>query len=139
MANKVDDMGLPPMSFINEVFPHEDIPEFTRKYVRRQGPASVKKNAKGRTFTIGGAAADKIIQCIFADQGLTRGQIAKVVGCSPSRVTEVIWGLDEAVRNHEILKYPQVPRQPGRAEDEETASEEDDDADPVSGDDHPHV
>jgi len=124
MANNTNDMGLPPMSFINEVFHRDDIPEFTRKYTKRQGPASVKKNAKGRVFTIGGDAADKIIQCIFADQGLTRGQIAKVVGCSPSRVTEVIWGLEFAVKNGELATFPAVPRQPGLANDEEESDAE---------------
>lgn len=121
MANKTDDLGLPPMSFIEEVFPHSEIPEFDRKYHRRQGPASVKKDPKGRVFTAGGPAADKIIQCIFADQGLTRSQIAKVVGCSPSRVTEVIWALDAAKRKKQIESYPAVPRQPGLVdrEDEE--------------------
>jgi hypothetical protein len=119
MANNTNDLGLPPMSFIDEVFPQAEIPEFNRKYTKRQGPASTKKDAKGRTFTIGGAAANRILQCIFANQGLTRGQIAKVVGCSPSRVTEVIWGLEFAVKRGEIQTFPAVPRQPGLANDEE--------------------
>ncbi len=123
MANQFSDMGLPPMTFIEEVFPRSEIPEFTRKYTKRQGPASVKKNAQGRTFTIGGAAADRIVQCIFADQGLTRGQIAKVVGCSSSRVTEVIWGLEAAVKRGELSSFPSVPRQPGGDNTEEDTDE----------------
>jgi len=113
-----DDMGLPPMSFINDIFPREQIPEFDRKFTRRQGPASVKKDPKGRVFTIGGEAADRVLQVIFADQGLTRSQIAKVAGCSASRVTEVIWALEVAVRKGQITMFPPVPRAARSAEDE---------------------
>ena len=119
-----DDMGLPPMTFIDEVFPKTDIPEFDRKFTRRQGPASTKKDPKGRTFTVGGEAADRVLQIIFADQGLTRSQIAKVAGCSPSRVTEVIWALEVAVKKGQIDTFPAIPRSARRADDtdaEETA------------------
>lgn len=115
----IDDLGLPPMTFIDEVFPKADIPEFTRKFTRRQGPASVKKNAQGRVFTVGGAAADRVLQIIFADQGLTRRQIGLVAGCSPSRVTEVIWALEAAVKRGELDSFPEVPRTASKAVDDD--------------------
>lgn len=113
------------MSFIDEIFPKSEIPEFDRKFVRRQGPASVKKDQKGRTFTVGGAAADRVLQVIFADQGLTRRQIGLVAGCSPSRVTEVIWALEVAVKRGQLASFPEVPRTASRAvdDDAEEASE----------------
>ena len=124
MANpNIDDLGLPPMTFINEIFPKSDIPKFDRKFTRRQGPASVKKNAKGRIFTVGGEAADRVLQIIFADQGLTRRQISVVAGCSPSRVTEVIWALEAAVKRGQLERFPEVPRAARQAAPDE--SEED--------------
>lgn len=88
-----------------------EIPEFERKYVRLQGPASIKKSAAGRTFSAGGPKADMIAKIIFAERGYTRQQIATIVGCSPSRVTEVIWALEEAVKKGQIEGFPAVPRQ----------------------------
>jgi hypothetical protein len=126
MATNTDDMGLPPMSFIDEVMPLDQVPTFTRKFVRRQGPASVKKDPKGRTFTVGGPAADRILQCIFADQRLTRSQIAKVVGCSPSRVTEVIWALEAAVKRGELENWPRLPRTASEAADDEETDDSQD-------------
>lgn len=97
---------LPPPSDFDGV----KIPEFERKYVRKQGPASMKDGKPGRTFSAGGPKADLVARIIFADRGYTRAQIATIAGCSPSRVTEIIWALEEHARKNKDFTFPAVPR-----------------------------
>jgi hypothetical protein len=89
-----------------------EVPEFARKYVKRQGPASTKTNPRGRTFSASGPKADLIAKMIFADMGLTRSQMATIAKCSPSRVSEVIWAMEAAVKTGQIEGFPAVPTKP---------------------------
>jgi len=96
-----------------------EVPEFARKYVKRQGPASTKQNPRGRTFSASGPKADLIAKMIFADMGLTRSQMATIAKCSPSRVSEVIWAMEAAVKAGQIEGFPAVPTKPVLDEPEE--------------------
>lgn len=115
----VADIGLPSASDFKDV----EVPEFERKYYRVQGGASTKKSQKGRLFTASGPKADLIVKIILADAGLTRKQIATVVHCSPSRVSEVIWALEAAVKNKQIESFPAVPRSAVKDDDEDETEE----------------
>jgi hypothetical protein len=114
-----------------------EVPEFARKYVKRQGPASTKTNPRGRTFSASGPKADLIAKMIFADMGLTRSQMATIAKCSPSRVSEVIWAMEAAVKAGQIEGFPAVPTKPvldePEAEDEPEGMTEQEIADVVNG------
>lgn len=101
-----------------------EVPEFPRKYVKRQGPASTKQSPSGRTFSASGPKADLIAKMIFADMGLTRSQMATIAKCSPSRVSEVIWALEAAVKKGQIEMFPPVPTKPATDEPEGMTDEE---------------
>lgn len=64
------------------------VPEFERKFEKQQpkGP---------RTFTAKGPKADLAVKYLLHG-GFTRDQIAVFVGCSNSRVGEVIWAMEAA-------------------------------------------
>ena len=64
------------------------VPVFERTTVRVQ-------NAGPRKFTAGGAKGDAIVAAIVEGKA-TRAQIAKAVGCSVSRVGEVVWVMEAA-------------------------------------------
>jgi hypothetical protein len=115
-------LGLPEKDAFKDVV----IPEFDRKYYRTQGPASTVKNKKGRLFSAGGPKADLIVQIILSDMGLTRRQIAKIAECSPSRVSEVIWAMEAAVKTKQLESVPEVPRAPRQDDEavEETSDEQ---------------
>lgn len=74
------------------------------KFWRQQGPASMEASENGRQFSVSGPKADKVRALIFADLGLTRRQIADLVDCSVSRVSEVVWGLE-----HDNVEFPTIP------------------------------
>jgi hypothetical protein len=112
-------VGLPAAEDFGDI----EVPEFPRKYTKRQGPASMKKSTAGRTFSASGPKADLIARMIFADMQLTRTQMATIAKCSPSRVSEVIWALEDAVRKGTIESFPPVPQKPPVAEDEVTDEE----------------
>jgi hypothetical protein len=122
-------VGLPSAADFTDI----EVPEFPRKYVKRQGPGSTKGGkVAGRTFSASGPKADLIARIIFADMQLTRAQIATIAGCSPSRVSEVIWAMDDAKRKGIIATYPAVPTKPPVTEDvtedtDENAEPSDDD------------
>lgn len=59
---------------------------------------------EGRPFIVSGAKAEAVRWLIFADQGLTRKQIAELATCSVSRVGEVVWGLE-----HDGVDFPAIP------------------------------
>lgn len=107
-----------------EDFADVEVPEFPRKYTKRQGPASMKKSTAGRTFSASGPKADLIARMIFADMQLTRTQMATIAKCSPSRVSEVIWAMEDAVRRGTIESFPPVPTKPPVIEDEATEDAE---------------
>jgi len=113
-------VSLPDVSEFEDV----EVPEFNRKYTKRQGAASVKKNPKGRTFSASGPKADLIAKMIFSDYQLTRRQMADIANCSPSRVSEVIWALEDAFEKGQIEGFPQVPTRSPIAEDEVEETEE---------------
>lgn len=119
-------VGLPTAADFADI----EVPAFERKYTKRQGPASTKTNPKGRVFSASGPKADLIARIIFADEQLTRTQIATIVKCSPSRVSEVIWAMEAAVKTGQLESFPQVPTKPPVAEanDEDEAHEEPADA-----------
>lgn len=71
--------------------------DLTMKFVREQA-------AGPRTFSVSGPKADAVRALIFADQGLTRKQISELVGCSVSRVAEVVWGLE-----YDEIDFPAIP------------------------------
>lgn len=106
-----------------------EVPDFPRKYTKRQGPASTKQNPGGRTFSASGPKADLIAKMIFADMGLTRSQMAAIAKCSPSRVSEVIWAMEAAVKKGQIEGFPAVPTKPVTDEVEEPAEDMPEDAD----------
>jgi hypothetical protein len=110
-----------------------EVPEFPRKYTKRQGPASTKQNQSGRTFSASGPKADLIAKMIFADMGLTRSQMATIAKCSPSRVSEVIWAMEAAVKSGKLTEFPPVPTKPRMDEDEQDGEEPagDDNAEPT--------
>ncbi len=70
---------------------------------------------------------------IFADMGLTRTQMATIAKCSPSRVSEVIWAMEAAVKRGQLEEFPAVPTKPPVIEDDIT-EDTDEDAEP-NGDD----
>jgi hypothetical protein len=74
-----------------------EVPEHSAKFVKEQ-------NAGPRVFVVSGPKADKVRALIFADQGLTRKDIATLAKCSVSRVGEVVWGLE-----HDELNFPAIP------------------------------
>lgn len=102
-----------------------EVPEFPRKYVKKQGPQSMKQNPRGRTFSASGPKADLIAKMIFADMGLTRSQMATIAKCSPSRVSEVVWALETAVKAGQIEGFPAVPTKPAITEAEADENVED--------------
>ena len=120
MATTDQLVGLPTAADFADV----EVPEFDRKYTKRQGPASTKTNPKGRTFSASGPKADLIARMIFADMGLTRTQMATIAKCSPSRVSEVIWAMEAAVKRGQIATFPAVPTKPLVSEEAEDVSDE---------------
>jgi hypothetical protein len=120
--------GLPSAADFADV----EVPEFDRKYTKRQGPASMKANPRGRTFSASGPKADLIAKMIFADMGLTRSQMASIAGCSPSRVSEVIWAMEAAVKRGQIAEFPAVPTKPPVTDD--VTEDTDEDAEPSDED-----
>lgn len=121
MANTDQLVGLPSAADFEDI----EVPEFDRVYFKRQGPASTKDNPKGRQFSASGPKANLIAQMIFADMGLTRSQMATIAKCSPSRVSEVIWAMEAAVKRGQLESFPPVPTKPVLTEptDEETTDE----------------
>lgn len=117
-------LGLPDKAEFKDVV----IPEFDRSFTRVQGPASTQKNKKGRTFSAGGPKADLVVQIILSDLGLTRRQIAKIAECSPSRVSEVIWAMEAAVKRKQLENVPEVPRAPREDEPDEIVVEKNEEA-----------
>lgn len=117
MTTNPTDMGLPSMAYIQDLVP--DIPEFDRKFQKRQGPKSTEKDPKGRTFSASGPSADIVVRIILADQGLTRKQIAIMAGCSASRVSEVLWTMEAAHRKGQLEKRPTIPRSAVTEEDDD--------------------
>ena len=108
-----------------------EVPEFARKYTKRQGPASTKSNPRGRTFSASGPKADLIARMIFADMGLTRSQIAAIAKCSPSRVSEVIWAMEAALKTGQLADFPRVPTKPVVEDDDEVEGMTDEEIDDV--------
>jgi hypothetical protein len=78
------------------------------KFIKAQ-PAAIAAGEDGRVFTVTGPKADKIRKLIFSGLGFTRKQISMLVDCSVSRVGEVIWALEEDVRQGTIEEFPAVP------------------------------
>lgn len=85
--------------------------DLSMKFRRRQGPASIEGSPEGREFAVSGPKADKVRALIFADLGLTRKQISQLVGCSVSRVSEVVWGLE-----HDHVEFPTIPLREAKPE-----------------------
>jgi hypothetical protein len=135
MATSTDQLaGLPAADHFKDI----EVPEFPRKYVKRQGPASTKGGKQtGRTFSASGPKANLIAQMIFADMHLTRTQMASIAKCSPSRVSEVIWALEDAVRKGTIESFPEVPTKPpvDEQDDDELEDEDVEDEDIVEDED----
>lgn len=77
--------------------PEVSVPATSGKFVRVQ-PAGP------REFVVSGKKADAVRWLIFADQNLTRKQIAALATCSVSRVGEVVWGLQ-----HDGIQFPAIP------------------------------
>jgi hypothetical protein len=73
------------------------VPEVSAKFVRVQPKGA-------REFVVSGPKADAIRRLIFADQGLTRKQIALLANASVSRVGEVVWGME-----HDGIAFPAIP------------------------------
>lgn len=86
-----------------DIFSRTDlVPEgVSMKYVKVQGPAT---GDEGRPFVVSGPKANKVRQLIFAGLELTRKEIADLVGCSVSRVGEVVWGLEA-----DGIEFPPIP------------------------------
>lgn len=88
-----------------------ELPEFSRTYVKPQPKykdGAIKDangNAlTGREFSASGPKADKVVKYVMHG-GFTRQEIANFVGCSVSRVGEVLWAMDAAG-----VKYPELTR-----------------------------
>ena len=62
------------------------------------------QNAGPRVFVVSGPKADKVRALIFANEGLTRKEIATLADCSVSRVGEVVWGLED-----DGIEFPAIP------------------------------
>ena len=119
-----------------------ELPEFSRTYVKPQPKykdGAVKDangNAlTGREFSASGPKADKVVKYVMHG-GYTRQEIATFVGCSVSRVGEVLWAMDAAG-----VKYPELTRRrteakPVSVEPEKaaSASESDTDTEPETTD-----
>lgn len=118
-----------------------EIPDFERKYVKEQpkfkNDAVKDKNGnviKGREFTASGAKADFVVKYLMHG-GFTRQEIATFVGCSVSRVGEVIWAMNaagveypEPVRRRDSYVPPNVQaEEDAKSEDEDTESEDESD------------
>lgn len=129
MATTDQLVGLPTAADFADI----EVPEFDRKYTKQQGPASMRKSTAGRTFSASGPKADLIARMIFADMKLTRMQIASIAKCSPSRVSEVIWAMEVAVRKGQIESFPLVPTKPPVIEDD-VSEDTDEDAEPDDDD-----
>lgn len=88
-----------------------ELPEFSRTYVKPQPKykdGAIKDangNAlTGREFSASGPKADRVVKYVMHG-GYTRQEIASFVGCSVSRVGEVLWAMDAAG-----VKYPELVR-----------------------------
>ena len=89
-----------------------EVPEgVSAKFVRVQPKGA-------REFVVSGPKADAVRRLIFADQGITRKQIALLANCSVSRVGEVVWGLE-----HDGIEFPAIPLRPQAPA--ETAADQD--------------
>lgn len=94
-----------------------EVPEFSTKFRRVQGAASVAKSDEGRLFSVSGPKADTVRSLVMADWQLTRKEIAELAACSVSRVGEVVWGLQ-----HDAIEFPAIPtRRKAEASDEDAA------------------
>lgn len=82
--------------------------DLTMKFRRIQGPQA---GPTGREFSVSGPKADVVRALIFADQKLTRKQIAELAKCSVSRVSEVVWGLE-----YDRVEFPEIPLREAKPE-----------------------
>jgi len=84
-------------SIDEDVLANVVVPEVSAKFTRVQPKGA-------REFVVSGPKADAIRRLIFADQGLTRKQIALLANASVSRVGEVVWGME-----HDCVDFPAIP------------------------------
>jgi hypothetical protein len=93
---------LPPLSSFDQVT-HPDIVESFERPVKSK-PGEVRK------FSSKGPKADAVVRVIFADQGFTRQDIADIVDCSASRVTEIMWAIEATHGGTAEWTVPTIPR-----------------------------
>jgi hypothetical protein len=114
-----------------------ELPQFDRKYVKEQPkyksaePVTDKEGnvIKGREFNAGGPKADLVVKYVMHG-GYTRSEIATFVGCSVSRVGEVLWAMDAAnVEHPELLRRRETPKAEATPAEEPTTDE------PIEADD----
>lgn len=110
------DINLPPLSEFDDV----KFPEYRESYTRKQGD-----DKPPRKFSAKGPKAEAVLRVLFSDRGFSRQQIADIVGCSASRVTEIVWALEVTIAEDnpgwEIPAMPRASRK--KADAEETAAE----------------
>lgn len=93
------DITLPTVDFFDNV----EVPEYKTSYTRKQ--------AKGdRVFSAKGPKADAVARVIFSGQEFSRQQIADIVGCSSSRVTEVYWAIESTHADGVSWELPTLAR-----------------------------
>jgi len=93
---------LPPLAAFDNVT-HPDIVDSFERPVKSK-PGEIRK------FSAKGPKADAIVRIIFADQGFTRQDIADIVDCSASRVTEIMWAIEATHAGTAEWAVPVIPR-----------------------------
>ena len=96
------DITLPPLSEFDKIVIPDDVVD---SFVRQQG-----EGKEPRKFSAKGAKADACKRVIFANKGFTRQQIADIVDCSASRVTEIFWAIEASHSDKSTWEMPVVPR-----------------------------
>lgn len=107
-----------------------ELPNFKRTYVKAQPKYQrgdvVDKDGNavtGREFSASGPKADKVAKYVMHG-GFTRQEIATFVGCSVSRVGEVLWAMDaDGVEYPELLRRRVEPKAASESEPTESADE----------------
>lgn len=93
---------LPPLEAFDNVTTPEIVESFDRPVKSKPGET--------RKFSAKGPKALAIQRVIFADQGFTRQDIADIVDCSASRVTEIMWAIEATHGGTAEWTLPVIPR-----------------------------
>jgi hypothetical protein len=101
-SNAVVNIQLPPLASFDNVTHPEIVESFERPV--KSKPGEIRK------FSSKGPKADAVVRVIFADQGFTRQDIADIVDCSASRVTEIMWAIEATHGGTAEWAMPVIPR-----------------------------